>query len=578
MQGKDGSEASGRYLDLQGLAFLVHWHARSIALLAVMGGILGMAFAWSQRTLYIADASLQVDRSERSPVAEPDSLRVIDSLPERSATEMALIKSRSVLARAIRGRLSGDVAMSAVARDVGGSSSKGQAPALRAETIDIRRVRSRLDIAEQGKDSGMLRVSYGADDPDNAKHMLQAILDSYLAIKRERFAEEVSKQEIMLEKQMPLLRAQYEEVRGKMNRVNESAQSTDMQRESERLTRELADIESNIGDLAVQRTELAQRYKQAHPAYQALLEKTAYFKKRKDDVSNQIAALPKQWQALVDLMKDDESILSTYGYLLEKRHRLHILKVRDADRGWLVDEVEIGAVQHALPRRLLVIFGGLLGGALVGVVRALWRYMAGGVIYFQRDVREEGFIDVSYRRSRVGSRGAAEQAIWQLCMKLRRECPQAGVIAVHDETDGDNLAVRLAMTQSLLGNRPVLAVLSSADAIVKAEMAIEQEGWKVLNGQVEASAVWYGKGGHRFVVSARSSASEECATMPDIAVVVTDTTGPTSTPPWIEVLKATNVALFSVRVGNSNEGSLREFRHWAADMGVMEGRFYALFH
>lgn len=204
MSGKRGGIGE-RWLDLYGIWRLMLWQIKTTCGLVVAMAVVGLALAMRLRTEFMADASIRIDRREARSSMGRDNLPSMELSSEKSSAEIALIKSRSVVEQAMV-LLNEWRSADGVTGEEESHGQENNMSAMRKVLAEINNVQKSLGVAEVGKDSGVLRLTYRALDAETASNTLRAIIDSYLKLKREHYSEELAKEEALLNRQLPLLK------------------------------------------------------------------------------------------------------------------------------------------------------------------------------------------------------------------------------------------------------------------------------------------------------------------------------------------------------------------------------------
>lgn len=226
-----------------------------------------------------------------------------------------------------------------------------------------------LTVADKGKDTGVLGLTYTGDDPVLIQKILNSIAQNYLQQNVERKSEEAGKSLKFLELQLPKVRGQLEIAEDKLNSYRQRKDSVDMSLEAKSLLDSVVGVESELNQLTLKEAEIAQLYTKDHPAYKALMDKRQTLTNERDRFNKRISTMPATQQEILRLTRDVQAGQEIYMELLNKQQELSISKASTIGNVRIVDSA-ITSPTPVSPKKTLMILLFTFLGALIssGVV------------------------------------------------------------------------------------------------------------------------------------------------------------------------------------------------------------------
>jgi len=228
-----------------------------------------------------------------------------------------------------------------------------------------------LTVADKGKDTGVLGLTYSGSDPILIKKILTSISRNYLQQNVDRKSEEAAKSLGFLEQQLPQVRLQLDEAEDKLNQYRQEKDSVDMSLEAKSLLDSVVGVESQINQLTMREAEVSQLYTKDHPAYRSLLDKRQVLESERDKLNQRISKMPATQQGILRLNRDVQAGQEVYMALLNKQQELSISKASTIGNVRIVDDAVTLPKPIAPKKSLLVILLTLVGAFFsVGIVLA----------------------------------------------------------------------------------------------------------------------------------------------------------------------------------------------------------------
>jgi len=236
----------------------------------------------------------------------------------------------------------------------------------------------RLSAGERGKQSGILNVTLEDTDPGKAIEVLEEVAQRYVEQNIARNAAEATQSLEFLSEQVPEVRKKLDTAQTALNKYQTGNRSVDITAETQSVLDRIVDLEKQISEQNLKRTEMERRFTRQHPNFQALMNQINQLQNQKTELEKQISTLPSTQQELLRLTRDVEVSSETYAMLLNKTQELDIIRAGTVGNVRIVDHAAADIDTPLKPNKPLVIIvafllGGLLAVAFVYVREALKR-------------------------------------------------------------------------------------------------------------------------------------------------------------------------------------------------------------
>ncbi|MCL5498615.1 tyrosine-protein kinase Etk/Wzc [Phytobacter palmae] len=253
----------------------------------------------------------------------------------------------------------------------------------------INNLQNNLSVTENGKDTGVLSLTYIGEDRDQIRDILNSITRNYLQQNVERKSEEAAKSLEFLNKQLPEVRAKLDVAENKLNTYRQQQDSVDLPLEAKSVLDSMVNIDAQLNELTFKEAEISKLYTKAHPAYRTLLEKRKALEDEKAKLNSRVTAMPKTQQEIVRLTRDVESGQQVYMQLLNKQQELRITEASTVGDVRIVDAAitQPGVLK---PKKALIILGSVILGLILSVVVVLLRSLFNRGIESPQALEEQG--------------------------------------------------------------------------------------------------------------------------------------------------------------------------------------------
>ena len=218
-----------------------------------------------------------------------------------------------------------------------------------------------LTIIEQGRQSGIIKISLAGSDPTQIALTLNEIGALYVRQNVARKSAEAEKTLGFLGTLLPELRTQVDEAANKFNQFRNRNSTFDLSTEAKLVLEQSVKLQTSLLDLQQKRKDVESRFTVQHPSIQTL---DAQIK----SISNEIGALngrvkvfPNVEQDLLRLTRDLKVNTELYASLLNSSQQLRLVKEGKVGNARIVDVAVVPEVSIKPQRQVVLGLAGLLG-------------------------------------------------------------------------------------------------------------------------------------------------------------------------------------------------------------------------
>ena len=241
-------------------------------------------------------------------------------------------------------------------------------------TLDILdQLKRDVSATEQGRDSGVIALSYQNADPVLARHVLEQITNAYVHQNVARNSAEAAKRLAFVREQLPKVRDELARAQAALNAFQTRTQTMDVDVQNKALLDQSVAIDTAIRQLRIQQADIASRFTPSHPMYRSLLAQIGNFEREKSALTGQLRQLPDTQQGLFRLTRDVDVTNQTYRNLMDQAQQLDIARASAIGNARIIDPSAVNLDDPAWPRPLLTVVGGTFAGALIMIVFVMLR-------------------------------------------------------------------------------------------------------------------------------------------------------------------------------------------------------------
>ncbi|WP_139685866.1 polysaccharide biosynthesis tyrosine autokinase [Vibrio tasmaniensis] len=221
-----------------------------------------------------------------------------------------------------------------------------------------------LSLSEQGKQTGILKLSFEGENKQQISEILNHISQIYFLQNVKRNSAEAEKSLSFLESYLPGIKSELNGYEDVLNNYRQKNESIDLGLEAQSTLKVMVELEAQLNELTFKESDISQRFTKDHPAYKSLLDKRETLLGERARLNKQVQKLPKTQREVLRMTRDVEVNQQIYIQLLNKVQELSIIKAGTVGNVRILDDAQ--AYAHAVkPKKpLIVVLATLLGGML----------------------------------------------------------------------------------------------------------------------------------------------------------------------------------------------------------------------
>ena len=231
-----------------------------------------------------------------------------------------------------------------------------------------------LNVSEEGKNSGIIRVSTSHIYPDRVASILNTIANTYLKQNIEMRSAEAKKTLEFLEEQLPGVKAKLDSAEHKLTTYRHTKGTIDLSGETRVHLEKDVTLQQRLLELEQKKQEALRLFQAEHPTIRTIEQQQA---KLRGELSKQQKAaekLPLTQQEVLSLQEEVEVNNKLYTNLLNNIQQLRVVQAGEVGNVRIVDQA-YEPLKPSKPNRKLVFGGIVLGFLLLGCAIVLVRRM-----------------------------------------------------------------------------------------------------------------------------------------------------------------------------------------------------------
>jgi tyrosine-protein kinase Etk/Wzc len=230
----------------------------------------------------------------------------------------------------------------------------------------IERVQDALKVAERGKDSGILEVSFSSSDPVLAREIVNRLVIAYQRQNVERRSAEAAQTLEFLRRQLPQIRNQLEAAESSFNSYRLKEGSADLTKETELILQQSVELETARIEIEQKRQAALERFTTNHPTIHAFDRQLQAVRDEQAEIVDRVKNLPETQQELLRLAREVEVNTTLYTNLLNNFQELQVIKAGTIGNVRIVDYA-VDAREPSKPKVPLILALSLVLGVFAGI-------------------------------------------------------------------------------------------------------------------------------------------------------------------------------------------------------------------
>lgn len=226
-------------------------------------------------------------------------------------------------------------------------------------------LKEKLNIAEDGKKTNIIIMSYEHRYPDKAAAVLNTIANTYVRQNMEMRSAAAKKTLDFLEEQIPFVKKKLDSAEQTLTNYRNRAGTVDLTAEAKVTLERQVNLKTQHLALEQQWQENARLYKDDHPAMQAILQQQMRLKQeiKKEEVT--VKSLPNTQQEVMTLQQEVSIQNGLYTSMLNNIQQLRVVRVGELGNVRVVDTAEVSLLP-VKPKKKIVLLGAVIFGFLMG--------------------------------------------------------------------------------------------------------------------------------------------------------------------------------------------------------------------
>lgn len=245
----------------------------------------------------------------------------------------------------------------------GQSFKLGVMPALNAARI----LGGSLNIAEKGKQTGVISIRYTHRYPDRAEAILNSVANVYVRQNIEMRSAEAEKTLAFLENQLPGVKAKLDSAEQKLADYRHRIGSVDMSGETQALLKKEQDLNMQILSLEQKRQELSRLFKNEHSSVQTVSRQLAKVRKELSKLKTSAEKMPLTQQEVLSLQEEVAVNNAQYTSMLNNIQQLRVVKAGEVGTVRVVDYAVLDS-NPVKPKKFRILLASILAFLMIGVV------------------------------------------------------------------------------------------------------------------------------------------------------------------------------------------------------------------
>jgi len=239
--------------------------------------------------------------------------------------------------------------------------------------VTIQSYQDALDISEQGKESGIIRLALASTDAAEAVKILNKIASLYVQQNVQRTSAEAAQSLAFLQGQLPQVKRDLAKASDALNGYQTRGKTVNISLETQSVLEQVVSLDTRISELKMQQAEMDRKFTRQHPAYRALMTQIGELTQQQKALESKAQDLPATQQELLNLTRDVEVASQIYTQLLNKSQELDIVRAGAVGNVRLVDSADVDLTSPVKPKKALIVLIATFLGAFFGVALVLLR-------------------------------------------------------------------------------------------------------------------------------------------------------------------------------------------------------------
>ncbi len=233
---------------------------------------------------------------------------------------------------------------------------------------------SQYEVAEKGKGTGILGLTYQGTEKSHITQVLNEILVAYNEQNIERRTAETAQTLKFLEDQLPELKQQLDIAEREFNQFRKQYNTVDITKESDLYISQSINLETTKASLEQKIAEISAKYTAEHPSMQQMSAQLTAVNKKIVELDNTLNRLPELQRQYLQLFREVEVKQQLYTALLNSYQQLRIVQAGEIGNVRIIDTA-VEPIAPIAPKKLQILILSIFLGGFLGTLLALLRNM-----------------------------------------------------------------------------------------------------------------------------------------------------------------------------------------------------------
>ena len=243
----------------------------------------------------------------------------------------------------------------------------------------IRALSKGLNVAEKGKKSGIISVSYSHRFPDRAAAILNSVANTYLRQNVEMRSAEAEKTLEFLEEQLPGVKAKLDSAEKVLADYRHRIGSVDMTGETQVHLQKEVDLQKQILQMEQERQRTTRLFKAEHPNVLTLNKQIDKLRKELAKLKSKAEKMPLTQQEVMRLQEEVQVNNALYTTMLNNIQQLRVVRAGEVGNVRVVDFAQI-ETKPSKPKKFNILVCSVAASMMLGVLLVfLLRMLRNGV-------------------------------------------------------------------------------------------------------------------------------------------------------------------------------------------------------
>ena len=243
----------------------------------------------------------------------------------------------------------------------------------------VRALAKGLNVAEKGKKSGIIAVSYSHRFPDRAASILNSVANTYLRQNVEMRSAEAEKTLEFLEEQLPGVKSKLDSAEKVLADYRYKIGSVDMTGETQVHLQKEVDLQKQILQMEQERQRVTRLFKAEHPNVLTLNKQLDKLRKELAKLKVKAEKMPLTQQEVMRLQEEVQVNNALYTTMLNNIQQLRVVRAGEVGNVRVVDFAQV-EIKPSKPKKFNILVCSVAASFMLGVLLIfLMRMLRNGV-------------------------------------------------------------------------------------------------------------------------------------------------------------------------------------------------------